>query len=100
MSINADRIFQGKSRFPEHEEWFYRTREGIAGPYLRREDADFALHCFIKYCKRNGFTGGRRKRRVSADIAETLVSLGRSVEEALPAGGGAFGVLFGGAGED
>jgi len=95
MSINSDRIFQGKSTFPEHEEWFYRTREGIAGPYLRQEDAAFALRCFIKYCQRNGFTGGRPKRRVSRDIAETLASLSRSATEVVPVETWALGALSG-----
>jgi hypothetical protein len=55
----SDRIFQGKSTFPGLEEWFYRTREGVAGPYFNREDAAVALSYFIKYCKDNGLTGGR-----------------------------------------
>jgi hypothetical protein len=59
MAIHSDRIFQGRSTFPGLEEWFYRTREGIAGPYFNREDAALALRHFIKYCKDNGLTGGR-----------------------------------------
>jgi len=88
MSINSDRIFQGKSTFPEHEEWYYRTREGVAGPYLRREDAAFALRCFIKYCQSNGFTGGRDKRRA----ARAWTRLVKSLAEATPA---ALGTLLG-----
>jgi hypothetical protein len=59
MPPYSDRIFQGKSTFPGLDEWFYRTREGVAGPYFSREDAARALGCFIKYCQENRMTGGR-----------------------------------------
>jgi hypothetical protein len=59
MHSNTDRIFQGASTFPGQEEWFYRTREGIAGPYLNRDDAALALRRFIQYCKDNQLVGGR-----------------------------------------
>jgi len=85
MSINSDRIFQGKSTFPEHEEWYYRTREGVAGPYLRKEDAAFALRCFIKYCQRNGFTGGRDKRRAARGWTGLVKSLAQATPTALGA---------------
>jgi len=83
MSINSDRIFQGKSTFPEHEEWYYRTREGVAGPYLRREDAAFALRCFIKYCQSNGFTGGRDKRQTARGWTRLVKSLAEATSAAL-----------------
>lgn len=54
-----DRIFQGESTFPDHEEWFYRTREGVAGPYMNKDDAALALRRFIKYCQENKLDGGR-----------------------------------------
>jgi len=85
MSINSDRIFQGKSTFPEHEEWYYRTREGVAGPYLRKEDAAFALRCFIKYCQRNGFTGGRDKRRAARGWTGLVKGLAQATPTALGA---------------
>jgi hypothetical protein len=91
MSINSDRIFQGRSTFPEHEEWFYRTREGVAGPYLRREDAAFALRCFIKYCRQNGFTGGRDARR-GRGFPRTLKKLAQTLAQAAPV---ALGAWFG-----
>lgn len=65
MSNYSDRIFQGRSTFPGLEEWFYRTREGIAGPYFNRDDAAVALRCFVKYCQDNGLTGGRDRARQS-----------------------------------
>jgi hypothetical protein len=93
MSTHSDRIFQGRSTFPEHEEWYYRTREGIAGPYLRREDAAFALRCFIKYCQRNGLTGGREKPRSRPWLlAEAWSAM---LREALPVATWALGALFG-----
>ena len=54
-----DRIFQGESNQPGQEEWFYRAREGIGGPYLSQDDAASALLSFINFCKENGFSGGR-----------------------------------------
>ena len=59
MQRDSERIFQGKSTFPGQEEWFYRAREGIAGPYLNKRDAALALDRFIKYCQHNRLTGGR-----------------------------------------
>ena len=59
MSNISDRIFRGESKHPDEEEWFYRAREGIGGPYPSSKDAISALHSFIAYCKENGFTGGR-----------------------------------------
>ena len=87
MSIDSERIFQGESTFPEHEEWYYRTREGIAGPYLKKEDAAFALRCFIKYCRQNGFTGGRARRS-----PRTWVGLEKALAQATPV---ALVALFG-----
>jgi hypothetical protein len=59
MIYVSDRIFLGESNQANEEEWFFRSREGIGGPYPSQDDAVLALHCFIKYCKDNGFTGGR-----------------------------------------
>jgi len=59
MSNVTDRIFKGEANNFGEEEWFYRAREGIGGPYPTMNDAILALHYFIKYCKDNGFTGGR-----------------------------------------
>jgi hypothetical protein len=58
-SMHPDRIFKGESTFPTQEEWFYRTREGVAGPYPSREAAAFAQSRFIKYCRENQLDGGR-----------------------------------------
>ena len=55
----TDRIFQGQPNRKGEAEWFYRAREGIGGPYSSLDDAVLALHSFIKYCKDNGFDGGR-----------------------------------------
>ena len=72
--MHSDRIFQGESTFPDHEEWFYRTREGVAGPYLSRDDAALALRRFIKYCQENRLDGGRaaRVQRGSRKIANRM----------------------------
>jgi len=59
MSNITDRIFQGESKYPGQEEWFYRAREGIGGPYSSKDDATSALLSFINFCKDNGFSGGR-----------------------------------------
>lgn len=59
MHTDSDRIFQGESTFPDHEEWFYRAREGVAGPYLNKDDAALALRRFTQYCKDNRLAGGR-----------------------------------------
>ena len=59
MSNTTDRVFQGESNLLGQEEWFYRAREGIGGPYSSKDDAASALHSFINYCKDNGFSGGR-----------------------------------------
>jgi len=95
-SPRPDRIFQGKSTFPEHEEWYYRAREGVAGPYLRREDAAFALRCFIKYCRRNGLTGGRDSPAAQrGGGSRAWVWLATTVEQATPVATWVLGVLFG-----
>jgi hypothetical protein len=59
MSTISERIFQGEANRFGEEEWFYRAREGVGGPYSCKDDAILALHHFIKYCIDNGFTGGR-----------------------------------------
>ena len=41
------------------EEWYFRAREGIKGPYPTREDAAWALIKFINQCIENDHTGGR-----------------------------------------
>ena len=78
--MHSDRIFQGESTFPDHEEWFYRTREGVAGPYLSRDDAALALRRFIKYCQENRLDGGRaaRVQRGSRKIANRMAKKGLS----------------------
>ncbi len=59
MSNINDRIFQGEANHFGEEEWFYRAREGVGGPYLCKEDAILALQHFIQFCMDNGFNGGR-----------------------------------------
>ena len=59
MSNITDRIFQGGANHFGEEEWFYRAREGIGGPYHSKDDAVLALHSFIAYCQVHGFNGGR-----------------------------------------
>lgn len=59
MSNISDRIFRGESNRRGQEEWFYRAREGIGGPYESQNDATIALQSFIQYCLENGFNGGR-----------------------------------------
>jgi len=54
-----ERIFQGESNQSSQEEWFYRAREGIGGPYSSMDEAASALLSFINFCKDNGFSGGR-----------------------------------------
>ena len=56
-----DRIFQGEHNNQGREEWFYRSREGIGGPYECCDDAIVALNSFVKFCLDNGFTGGREE---------------------------------------
>ena len=41
------------------EEWYFRAREGIQGPYATREDAAWALIMFINQCIEHDLTGGR-----------------------------------------
>ena len=56
MLPTLDRIFgfdYGK------EEWYFRAREGIHGPYETREDAAWALIMFINQCIEHDLTGGR-----------------------------------------
>jgi len=55
----AGRIFPGAACAPGHEEWFFRAREGVHGPYGTQDDAIKALLVFIKYCVETGLTGGR-----------------------------------------
>jgi hypothetical protein len=98
MPNNRDRIFQGKSTFPEHEEWFYRAREGVAGPYLRREDAVFAMGRFIQYCRRNRLTGGRQEPgpdRKDSPWAGAWARLAAGLDQAAPVATWLLGVLFG-----
>lgn len=98
MPSNQDRIFQGKSTFPEHEEWFYRAREGVAGPYLRREDAVFALNRFIEYCQKNHLTGGRQAPGIDSankKAPNVWLWLVASLEQAAPMATWLLGVLFG-----
>ena len=94
MHSNTDRIFQGASTFPGQEEWFYRTREGIAGPYLNRDAAALALRRFIQYCKDNQLTGGREAPALptppqgtapaTAVKADTAVSLAKALVRLAP----------------
>jgi len=94
MHSNTDRIFQGASTFPGQEEWFYRTREGIAGPYLSRDDAALALRRFIQYCIDNQLAGGREapvlptppqvRAPVPAAKAGTGVGLGKALVRLAP----------------
>ena len=63
----VDRIFgfdYGK------EEWYFRAREGIKGPYPTREDAAWALVRFVNQCIENDLTGGRNR---SPEIAELVI---------------------------
>jgi hypothetical protein len=83
MATYTDRIFQGRSTFPDHEEWFYRAREGIAGPYLRREDAAVALRCYVKYCQDNGITGGRGSTATGAAFRAGCAALAHDAILAL-----------------
>jgi hypothetical protein len=96
MTTDPNRIFQGESTFPQHEEWFYRAREGIAGPYLKREDAAFALSRFIRYCQQNRLTGGRDiPATVNQEASKAWGWLVASLEQAAPVVTWLLGVLFG-----
>lgn len=91
MTDHSDRIFKGDSTYPGQEEWYYRTREGIVGPYLRREDAVIALEYFVNHCKRNSVSGGRTAlpladEQSSADtrsLMQTLLWAARHLPRAL-----------------
>jgi hypothetical protein len=96
MPINPDRIFQGESTFPQHEEWFYRAREGVAGPYLKREDAAFALNRFIRYCQQNQLTGGRDiPAAVNHEASKAWGWFAAMLEHNVPVATWLLGVLFG-----
>jgi hypothetical protein len=96
MSSDPNRIFQGESTFPQYEEWFYRAREGVAGPYLKREDAAFALNRFINYCQQNRLTGGRDiPAAVNHNASKAWTWLVTTVEQAVPLATWLLGVLFG-----
>jgi len=55
----ANRIFPAAGCALGQEEWFFRAREGVRGPYPTQDDAIKALLVFIKHCVENGMTGGR-----------------------------------------
>ena len=95
MATNSDRIFQGESTFPEYEEWFYRAREGIAGPYLRKEDAAAAVSRFVKYCQQNGFNGGREIPDANQEASQARADLLSLLDLAVPVATWMLGVLFG-----
>jgi hypothetical protein len=84
MPDYSDRVFQGKSTFPGLDEWFYRAREGVAGPYFSREDAAVALSLFVKYCKDNGLTGGRDVGGPSGCQGSALQAMAWSTLHGLP----------------
>jgi len=84
MHINSDRIFQGESTFPGHEEWFYRAREGVAGPYLNRDDAALALRRFIKYCQNNRLDGGREMPAAAGGSPGIGVGLAKALARIAP----------------
>jgi hypothetical protein len=88
MTAYSDRVFRGDSTYPDHEEWYYRAREGVVGPYSRREDALIALEHFIRYCQLNAVTGGRvpvSYKRVQPErtVVETLCWAARHLPRAL-----------------
>jgi len=95
MSTDSDRLFQGESTFPQYEEWFYRAREGIAGPYLKREDAALALGRFIRYCQQNRLTGGREMPAANPNASQAWRWLAAGLEQSVPAATWLLGVLFG-----
>lgn len=96
MNADPNRIFQGESTFLRHEEWYYRAREGIAGPYLKREDAAFALNRFIRYCQQNGPTGGWDiQATANHETSKAWGWLVASVEKAAPLVTWLLGVMFG-----
>ena len=73
MLPTLDRIFgfdYGK------EEWYFRAREGIHGPYETREDAAWALIMFINQCIEHDLTGGRRPL-ANTKMAEVVIEAPR-----------------------
>lgn len=53
-----DRIFSTKNPETGSVEWFFRAREGNAGPYVTRSEAEAVLRRFIEACVDLGHKGG------------------------------------------
>ena len=53
-----DRIFSSENSETGTVEWFFRAREGNAGPYETRNEAEAVLRRFIDACVNLGHKGG------------------------------------------
>jgi hypothetical protein len=63
---DADRIFYQAGQTLDREQWFFRAREGVMGPYASRETAERELREFKVHCQRTGATGNRPPRTSGA----------------------------------
>ena len=61
------RIFSQFNQEIAGPEWFFRTREGVVGPYESREFAHAVLVAYIDLCISLDWNGGRKK----CDVAMT-----------------------------
>lgn len=57
--FSADRTFSIKNQETGLTEWYFQAREGNAGPFESKKDAETGLKEFIKYCVDTSNTGGR-----------------------------------------
>jgi hypothetical protein len=57
--FKADRTFSIKNEKTGLPEWYFQAREGNAGPFESKQEAQVALKEFIKACIATGNTGGR-----------------------------------------
>lgn len=61
--FNADRTFYINNEKTGEVEWYFQAREGNAGPYASKQEAQLMLQEFIKECIEHGDKGGAHNRR-------------------------------------
>lgn len=67
--FKADRTFYINNDKTGEVEWYFQAREGNAGPYASKQEAQLMLQEFIKECIEHGDKGGRTTEEESKSSA-------------------------------
>ena len=76
--FEADRTFYINNEKTGEIEWYFQAREGNAGPYASKQEAQLMLQEFFKECIEYGDTGVRKTKE-----AESISSTPKPVAQVI-----------------